>query len=64
MDREALQHTMSDRKQRILAAMANRKKRVRQLAREHREEVERERGKNSDPKMDSRQAQTPAPAAR
>jgi hypothetical protein len=55
---------MSERKQRILAAMANRKKRVRQLAREHRIEAERERGKAGEPKATGNEAQIPATAAR
>jgi hypothetical protein len=55
---------MSDRKQRILSAMGNRKKRVRQLARENRLEAERGRGKSSDAKVASTQEQVPATAAR
>ena len=53
---------MSDRKQRILSAMNTRKKRVRQLAREHREEAERARGQAMAPRSEGAGQQAPAAA--
>jgi hypothetical protein len=55
---------MAERKQRILSAMNTRKKRIRQLAREHREEAERTRGQILEPKAATGVDQEPVAAPR
>ena len=55
---------MAERKQRILSAMNSRKKRVRQLAREHRLTTERARGQSKPVTAANSEAQTPVTTAR